>query len=378
MRELYLNHAGTSWPKPVAVMEAVQEYMNLSPGEWPERFEAAHVATARFFGIDQPDQLLLTPGCTSALAVGISDFPLVRGKRILTSSWEHHALFRPLHKLAERGVRVERVPPEARRESPDLAGPMDLEWLENELSKGDVALIAVTAACNVTGQLLPCQEVIALAKQFGVSTCLDAAQVVGWQRLDLPKLGADIVAFGGHKGLQAPWGIGGLYLADDLSMSCTSAVCELPTAGMTANPRSRPGYCDAGSVDQLALAGLHTALPILAQRDPAADVRRARAQIRRLRALLESMEGVRIYASAESEPAIPTLAFHLRGKTSTQTAVELRRRGLLLGSGLHCAPLVHETLGTQDTGLVRLSVGIGQADEEIDSAVEILRDTLTR
>lgn len=108
----YLNHAGTSWPKPAGVVDAVNEAMHSNPMQWPERFDAAHQSVAGYFGVDCLEQILLTPGCTSALAVAVADVSLQKHERVLTSQWEHHALHRPLQKLAAGGVLVESIPPE--------------------------------------------------------------------------------------------------------------------------------------------------------------------------------------------------------------------------------------------------------------------------
>ena len=103
-QEIYLNHAGTSWPKPQVVSEAVATAMAGSASAWGERFEQAHRSIAEFFGISDPEQLLLTPGCTSSLAVGIGDMDLAGRSRVLTSVWEHHAMHRPLLKLQPNGA----------------------------------------------------------------------------------------------------------------------------------------------------------------------------------------------------------------------------------------------------------------------------------
>ncbi len=230
-RELYLNHAATSWPKPRVVLDAVQDAMTTAPAHWPDRFEKAHQAIAEYFGVSNSEQILLTPGCTSALAVGIGDTLSASGGRVLTSQWEHHALHRPVLKLAAAGAQVEYIPPEGSKQPYRHVSPIDLNWLERALAMRDVGLVAITAACNVTGELMPYDEVIQMAHRYGSMVLVDAAQIVGWQDLDLPRLGADVVAFGGHKGLQAPWGIGGLYLSDRARMECTSAQCDLPSAG---------------------------------------------------------------------------------------------------------------------------------------------------
>ena len=371
---LYLNHAGTSWPKPRAVTEAVQEAMTGSPSEWDRKFEEAHQALASFLGVSNPEQLLLTPGCTSALAVGIGDSVVEHGRRVLTSRWEHHALHRPVLKLANAGVQVDYIAPQKGSSELEHSQPLDLNLLEHELSKGDVALVAITAACNVTGELLPYAEVIDLAHQYGAKVLIDAAQIVGWVKLDLSGLGADMVAFGGHKGLQAPWGIGGLYVSQSMQMECTSASCTLPEPGQKrGSSMRRPGYCDVGSVDQSALAGLYAAIRVFQQQDMEANLARARRQIQHLRQALVRISDVNIVGRNVSDHCMPTLALSLSSFSSAEVAARLKQHSVIVGSGLQCAPLAHQTLNTQDSGLVRFSVGVGQPDKDIDEAIERLQ-----
>lgn len=377
-RALYLNHAGTSWPKPRAVSDAVRDAMLTAPTEWPRRFEEAHQAIADFFGVTRREQILLTPGCTSALAVGIGDALVVEGKRVLTSEWEHHALSRPLLKLAATGVQIDKIPPLRVSSTTEHVHPIDLDWLERALAGRDVSLVAITAACNVTGELLPYEEVIEIAHRFGAMVLIDAAQIVGWRKLNLNSLAADMVAFGGHKGLQAPWGIGGLYISERAEMSCSSATCELPAVSQNERNRHvRPSYCDVGSVDQFALAGLDAATRLIRQEDAEARLAVARAQIERIRGMLERIDRVRLYGSREPERRMPSLAFAVSDQTSSDVASKLRQCSLTVGSGLHCAPLAHETLRTQASGLVRLSVGLGQSDDEVDEAIERLNSVLS-
>ena len=376
-RDLYLNHAGTSWPKPSVVSDAVRDAMFVSPTQWAQRFNEAHQAIADYFGVSKREQILLTPGCTSALAVGLSDALIADGKRILTSSWEHHALLRPLFKLASNGVRVEHIPPEMSDSKSGYESPLDLDWLEQSLSRQDVSLVAITAACNVTGETMPYEQVIRIAQRFGVTILLDAAQIVGWQRMDLPSLGADMVAFGGHKGLQAPWGIGGLYVSDRAKMECVSSVCELPAEGSSSGERPpRPGYCDVGSVDQFALAGLYAAIRMLSDQDVDVCLQNARRQIQRFREKLHKIDGVCMYGARDPDRAMPSLAFSVAGSSSSDIASILKQHSLVVGSGIQCAKLAHETLGTNDTGLVRISVGLGQPDDEIDEAIERIASAL--
>ena len=118
-------------------------------------------------------------------------------------------MYGPLQKLMGNGVAVDSVPA-------DHDSPMDLVALGQSLAARDVGLVAVTAACNVTGDLLPIEQIIELSHRYDAMVLIDAAQIVGWVDLNFDELGANMVAFGGHKGLQAPWGKFACLLAEPL------------------------------------------------------------------------------------------------------------------------------------------------------------------
>ena len=354
---LYLNHAGTSWPKPPRVRAAVERALDADPATWAAEFAEHHAAVARAFGLASPDRLLLTPGCTSALAIALADLPWRPGDRVLTSSLEHHAVVRPLLKLQERGVTVTFLP----RAS---TGPLDLDAARAELVRGDVRLVAVSAAANVTGERLPVAALVREARAAGALVLVDGAQVAGWDDIDLPALGVDLFAFAGHKGPQAPWGIGGLYVAPGVRMQCLAAVCELPTEG----GGTMPSWCDVGSVDRLALAGLAAGL---GGRDPGA-LARARRAAQTLRSGLGAIPGVRVFAGSD----LPTVAFVVGGRSPSAIGAALAERGIVVASGLQCAPRAHEALGTDPEGVVRISFGPDHDEPDATRALDALRVVL--
>ena len=249
---IYLNHAGTSWPKPSCVLEAAGSVMQSDPSEWPSLFEGSHQTVADFFHV-APSRLLLTPSCTAALHVAVMDHAWKKGDRVLTSNFEHHALHRNLTKLSDYEVEVKTLPSCQR-------GLIELDALEAELKLGGVRLVALTAACNVTGLLLPISDAIRIAHQYGAIALIDGAQIAGWWDINVTELGADLFTFAGHKGPQAPWGVGGLYVSPDLSMDCPSAVCDVSEARSSCS--LMPGYCDVGSVNPLGARRTRGWLPV--------------------------------------------------------------------------------------------------------------------
>jgi len=332
---------------------------------WPESFEARHARVARELGAD-PSRLLLTPGCTSALATAIADLDWREGDRVLISGLEHHALHRPVTLLEQRGVHVTTV-----GRAPD--GPLDLEALRAELSHGRVRLVAMTAACNVTGELLPIEEVTKLAHEFGAWFLVDAAQVAGWIPLDVASLPVDLLAFAGHKALRAPWGIGGLYVAPHVALASPAASCALPADGAEPAPCApMPGYCDVGSVDRLALAGLVAALDDAESGSPSERWNAARALMEPLETHLDENPRIRRLGVRDPEGRLPTVAFTVAGQPLSQTLAAFTARGIAVAGGLQCAPLAHRTLGTRPDGAIRVSVGSSNDESDVQRVIELL------
>lgn len=368
MRGVYLNHAGTSWPKPDVVLRAADATWRSDPLDWSAQFVRDHRTVAAFFGVEDPAQLLLTPSCTSAINVAVHDHFWNPGDRVLISAWEHHALHRPAAKLAEYGVDVEVLPHTE-------ADPVILESLEHELKQGRVKLVAITAACNVTGDLLPIHDVIRLAHEYESRVLIDAAQVAGWLDLNLAELGADLVTFAGHKGPLAPWGIGGLYLRPGLQMNSPAAICEIKydsQTGKTQPPPSLPGYCDVGSVNRPALAGLAAGVQWLGETGRQDRLTDARRLTQLFYDACQDMDRVNVYGSSDRSERMPTVAFNFEGVSSTDVAKQFLHRDVIVSGGLQCAPLAHKSLGTNPDGAVRLSVGPSTSEQDIQTAIAAL------
>ena len=369
LQPVYLNHAGTSWPKPQVVIQAATQAMATPLHELDDSFERQHQCIADFFKVRDKTRLLLTPGCTSSIALALADFSFQNGNTIVTSSFEHHAVHRSLLKLVQQGFNLEVIPP-------TVESPFDLERYGDVLQKGGVSLVAVCSASNVTGQVLPLQEITQLAHGHGAKVLVDAAQTVGWFEHNLPESGVDLFAFGGHKGLLAPWGIGGLFVADETPMDTPQATCQLSASSNDA-PALRqcstmPSYCDGGSVDRMALAGMEAALAWLPQQTN--RIEQAISRYNRLFEAVSSLPGVIIYGHPVPDRQLPLISFNVSGLTTKELNHQLNALHLKAAAGLQCAPLAHQMLGTEPEGAIRLSIGVMSQDNEIDLAVERLNE----
>lgn len=362
---VYLNHAGTSWPKPDDVQAAVQTAASASPADWPALIERAAATVAEFFHVDA-SRLLFTPGCTSAIRTAVMDLPWATGDCVVTSHFEHHALQRCLTALETQGVTVVTLPPDERE-------LIDLQALESILEQQRVRLLALSAACNVTGQLLPVEQAISLARRYDTLTLVDGAQTAGWRHLQLRELDVDLFTFAGHKGLQAPWGIGGLYVSERTRMACPQAVCSIAA---TQDSARLPGYCDVGSLNVTALCGLAAGCRWLSATRQRDRLQQAQDLAGQLSDALRSHAGLTLHHDTSPDRKMPTVAVSVAGQSSTGLAEHLRERAVIVSGGYQCAPRTHEALGTEDHGVLRFSFGPQSTVADVERAAQAFADVL--
>lgn len=365
---IYLNNAGTTWPKPASVTEAISHFNQFHPDQWLDVFNEGQKVSTSFFGIESSDRFLFTQSCTQSLAIAFSDFSWERGDRLIMSTMEHHALSRWYYKLPnERGVEGVIVPRSGN-------GPFDLGVLEMELKKG-ARMVAVSMASNVTGEILPYEEIVKLSKQYGAVCLLDGAQTAGIIPINLSELDPDFFVFAGHKGTYGTQGIGGLYISEHVSMSCPSAACEINSHEK--KQTNFPTYCDTGSAPMMTITGLTAGLKWLEEKgwDQLLSIRED--LVSKMRTGLSQIEGIEIVG--ESSYARVTGAVSIKSTSIPLLKIkdELWNQYQIKGSfGFQCAPLAHEAVGTSESGTLRFSVGPMNTIEEVDVLLQALNSTV--
>lgn len=362
---IYFNNAGTSWPKPESVTYAINRFNQSSPNQWLEVFEEGIETVTSFFGIQDPSRFLFTQSCTQALATAFNDFAWQAGDRLIISTMEHHALSRWYYKLQhERGVEGVIIP---RSEN----GPLDLEVLETELKKG-ARMVAVSMASNVTGEILPFEEVIRLSREHGAICLLDGAQMAGIIPLDISKLKPDIFVFAGHKGPFGPQGIGGLYISENVQMLCPSAECDI-VPGAKNKSSIFPTYCDTGSAPMMAISGLTAGINWLEENGwDQLQTHRSRL-VDKMRNGLAEIEGIEIVGSRRYDRYTGAVSIGSSSMSIKELKERLWKEHQIIGSaGYQCAPLAHEALGSGKTGTFRLSVGPFNTNEDVDALLKAL------
>jgi cysteine desulfurase family protein len=383
MEVVYLDNAATSFPKPEATLEAMMRYqrtIGASPGRSGHRLsiEAGRVVhetretLARLFNVDDPLRIVFTKNATEALNIALTGL-LRPGDHVITAGMEHNAVMRPLRFLASRGVELSVVPCSDR-------GELDPGDIRAAFRK-NTRVVVLTHASNVTGTIMPVQEVGALTRERkDMVLCVDAAQTAGALPIDVETMAVDLLAFTGHKSLYGPQGTGGLYIRKDLD----EKISPLMRGGTGSRsefeeqPDFMPDKNECGTPNTIGLAGLGAGAAFILEQGVEAVREKEDALTRRfLNHLQELGERVTVHGPLEAHKRIPLVSFNLRDITPSDAAFYLDEQwGIMCRPGLHCAPAAHRTIGTFPQGTVRFSFGFFNTQAQVDLAANALRQLL--
>lgn len=372
---LYLDHAATSFPKPPAVAVAITRYLATAgnPGRsghqlaraGEEIIWAARQSLAKLLDAGEPERVVFALNATMALNTAIKGL-VEPGDLVLTSSFEHNSVVRPLHALTAAGVHWQPIPPAADE-------PVDLDWVRARLQAHGAKLIVVSHASNVTGAVVALAPLYELARRYGAILVVDAAQTVGHRPVDVRH--ADVLVFAGHKGLLGPQGTGGLYMSESVTIR---PLVQGGTGGRSEvrdQPKWLPYALESGTPNGVGVAGLGAGVDVVGQRGLAVVAERETELRQRFVRGVTDVAGVRVHQWPGSEPAAGVVSVTFQGMSAVDAAAALEERyGVLVRGGLHCAPLAHETLGTAPSGTVRFSMGADTTVADVDTAVAAVTD----
>ena len=358
---IYLDNAATSSPKPEIVVrevaKALRQY-SANPGRGghtpsmkaSEAVYAVRQLVKDCFHVSSEENVIFTGGCTASLNTVIKGV-LRPGDHVVISSLEHNAVLRPLYQLKQRGnidYSVAQVVPND--------SDMTLSAFRNAINSR-TKMIICTHASNVFGIRLPVERICALAHAYGIRFCLDAAQSAGILDINIAEYGYDYVCCAGHKGLYAPTGIGLLLINHDdplqpLTEGGTGS--ESTDPGM---PAYYPDRLESGTLNIPGLCGLGAGIRFLNHRGMKKTADDEMRLIRELYRQLKKIDKVRLYTEEpDLTSSVPVFSFNIEGIDSEKVAEYLNGRyGIAVRAGLHCAPLAHQSMGTLDSGTVRIA-----------------------
>lgn len=375
---IYLDNAATTMHKPLTVIDAVTQAMcslgNAGRGATSGALDAARTIhacrtkLARLLGCPRADHVCFTPNSTAALNTVING--VVRpGDRVVTTVLEHNSVLRPLNRLAaEQGVTVDHA-------GCDVNGALDYDELERLVTPGTRAVV-VTHASNVTGNAVDIARVAAMAHAAGALVIVDASQSAGTAHIDMRAMGLDVVCFTGHKGLMGPQGTGGLAVAEGIDVAPWAMGGTGVHSFDALQPREWPTRLEAGTLNGHGIAGLSAGLDFIeAQGGVEAIAAHERALADRFLAGVSEIPGIALYGAFDQPVRSAIVSLNVGDIDSAEISDALMQGwGIATRPGAHCAPLMHRALGTERQGVVRFSFGYFNTDEEVDAAIEALRD----
>ena len=369
---IYLDHAATSLQKPACVERAVRHALRelASPGRGgyaasqaaAETVFRCREAAAALFHMEDPSKVVFTMNATHGLNIAIQSL-VGPGSRVVISGFEHNAVTRPLH-ARQAQLRI------AGRK---LFDPQDtIRDFAEKLPGCDAAVCTVVS--NVFGYRLPVEEIASLCRQEGIPLILDASQAAGVLDLDFPSLGAAFIAMPGHKGLLGPQGTGLLLCGQDAQpMLFGGTGFDSISQSM---PEELPERLEAGTANVCGIAGLLAGIQFVLRQGPGRILRHEQALLRHSVAILRSASCELFLGNKDTQCGV--LSLRSRRKDSETLAELLAQRGVCVRSGLHCAPLAHESAGTLETGTLRLSFSPFLNREGVEKACTILAQLLNR
>lgn len=375
---IYLDNAATTMHKPQTVIDAVAQAMcslgNAGRGATSGALDAARTIhgcrakLARLLGCPRADHVCFTPNSTAALNAAING--VVRpGDRVVTTVLEHNSVLRPLNRLvAQQGVTVEHA-------GCDANGVLDYDELERLVTPGTRAVV-VTHASNVTGNAVDIVRVAAMAHAVGALVIVDASQSAGTAQIDMQDMGLDIVCFTGHKGLMGPQGTGGLAVAEGIDVAPWAMGGTGVHSFDALQPMEWPTRLEAGTLNGHGIAGLSAGVDFIeAQGGVEAIAAHERALADRFLAGVREIPGITLYGAFDQPTRSAIVSLNVGDVDSAEISDALMQGwGIATRPGAHCAPLMHRALGTERQGVVRFSFGYFNTDEEVDTAIDALRD----
>ena len=368
---IYLDSAATSLQKPPevsrAVVRAMQSCASPGRGDHAAAMRAAETVyscreeAAALFHMTQPENVVFTMNATHALNIAVQS--LVRERmRVAVSGFEHNAVMRPLY---ASGAEI------LSSDTPLFDSDALIGWFERHLPMCDAAVC--TCVSNVFGFVLPVREIAALCRRYGVPLIVDASQSAGILELDFPAMGAAFAAMPGHKGLLGPQGTG-ILLCRDIGTPLMSG----GTGGDSRShfmPETLPERLEAGTHNVCGIAGLREGIRFVRRRTTKRIYTEEERLIRRLAARLNNLPGLRVFLSERDNQSgvLSVVPAHIDCDALSE---RLGAAGIAVRSGLHCAPLAHESAGTIQTGTVRLSVSPFNTPQEIDRTADVIEKIL--
>lgn len=375
---IYLDNGSTSYPKPHEVYDFMDRFyrnFGVNPGrsgydlclEAGKIVEKTRKLLTQYFKGKNPKRLCFSYNSTDALNLAIFGM-LKKGDHAITTTLEHNSVLRPLYHLQkDNGVEVDYL-------GFDKNGFVDPDDFPRKFKK-NTKLVVINHASNVLGTIQPIQEIGRYCREAGIPLVIDSSQSAGKIPVDIQELNVDVVAFTGHKSFLGPTGIGGLYVRDGIDIRHTRAGGTGIRSAQRTHLDEYPYRLEYGTLNTVGVAGLYAGLKWGLEKGFDELHRHEMKLTTMLRDGLKDIKGVTLYCQDDLKNHISIVLFNIKGFKALETGAKLDAEfNIACRAGLHCAPLVHKQIKTEDIqGAVRFAVGPFNTKEHIEKAVDAVK-----
>ncbi len=373
---IYFDNAATTLHKPHEVIEAVVHAMttagNASRGTHTGSLAASRTVyetrkkIADFFHCSRADHVIFTSNSTEALNIAICG-TLGKGDHIISTDLEHNSVLRPLYHLEEQGASLTFL-------SANKRGCIDYDDFKRSIKPNTKAIVC-THASNLTGNVLDIERIGRIAKAHNLLFIVDASQSAGCIEINMETMNIDILCFTGHKGLLGPQGTGGLCIHESVEIRPFKHGGSGIHSYEKGQPQAYPARLEAGTLNSHGIAGLCAAInyintitiPVIAQKE--------QELLWHFYKGICNIPEIHIYGDFDTKERAAILSLNIEGYDSgTVSDLLSQEYDIATRPGAHCAPRMHQALGTTETGAVRFSFSSFNTIEEVETAIQALKE----
>lgn len=374
---IYLDNGATTLQKPSTVAKAVYEtissgnYGNPSRGAYPAAVRAHEVVyqtrskIARLFNAPSSASVTFTKNVTEALNTVIKGY-LKPGDHVISTVYDHNSVLRPIYQLEKSGVAHTFLPLDR------TTNLINLDVLESAI-RPTTKMVVCTHASNVIGNIIDIKKIAAICRRHNILLVVDAAQTAGVIPIDMQELGIDVLCFTGHKSLYGPEGVGGICFGRDVDLEPLIVGGSGIDSYDHAMPARLPEHLEGGTLNVPGIAGLGAGVSYLLDHGVADLGQRTIGLANRFAAAIADCPNLVMYTDLTA-PHVATVGINFKGVNSAEISDYLSEHGVATRSGAHCAPLIHEALGTVKQGIVRFSFSSFNTLTEVEEVTTVVKE----
>ena len=256
----------------------------------------------------------------------------------------------------------------------DEKGVLRYDLLEESI-RPETKAVVCTHASNLTGNKMDLERIGQVCRKHGIKLVVDASQTAGVLPIDMEKQNIDVLCFTGHKGLLGPQGTGGICVREGIQIRPLKSGGSGVHTYLKEHPKDMPTALEAGTLNGHGIAGLHASLGFLGETGIDAIHRREASLMRRFYEGVTKIPSVKVYGDFSTDDRAAIVALNIGDYDSSEVSDELAvTYGISTRPGAHCAPLMHQSFGTVDQGMVRFSFSYFNTEEEVDTGIQAVRE----